>query len=158
MPPATLREVKTLLLTSLVDPEQIIRSTSNNIICMLARRQDVLAGWLDLFHALVDMLERGDESYVLQSMLCSERYAPTHCFCHATELSTLACSQLAIIEAVYCASKNALIFFLFSLSHTHTLSLSLFCTCYRSSRRSFYGFVLYLQRYRNCLGHTVEYV
>jgi hypothetical protein len=64
MAPEVLRVVQGFLLIGLVDPERTIRSTSNNIICTIARRHLVLEAWLELFPALVDMLERGDETCV----------------------------------------------------------------------------------------------
>ena len=64
MTPHTLHLIQVMLLGGLVDPEAVIRSTSNNIVCTIARWGEVLQGWLDLFPFLVNMMERGDPAYV----------------------------------------------------------------------------------------------
>jgi hypothetical protein len=68
--PHTLHLTQVMLLAGLVDPEPVIRSTSNNIVCTIARWTAALEGWLDLFPFLVSMLESGDAGCVVSGAVC----------------------------------------------------------------------------------------
>lgn len=56
IPAANLNLIESMVLGGLIDPEPLIRHTSKNLACTIARNRTALEGWVDLFPFLVRML------------------------------------------------------------------------------------------------------
>lgn len=56
IPAANLNLIESMVLGGLIDPEPLIRHTSKNLACTIARNRVALEGWMDLFPFLVRML------------------------------------------------------------------------------------------------------
>lgn len=59
--PEVLATLRTMALQGLVDPDNVIRKTANNIVSTLARQSQALKSWKDLFPALTSLMQNPNE-------------------------------------------------------------------------------------------------